>query len=63
MSTSCVVGLLLKTLGTVSEAPYTNSAEEQPKSSLGAVRMPRRTHGSSCIQLGPVSRACRADFR
>ena len=62
MSTSCVVGLGLKTLGTVSGAPYINSAKEQPKYSLGAVWMPSRTHGSSCVQLGPVSRARRADL-
>ena len=60
---SGVLRLGMKSPGTVRGAPYTISAEEHPKSSLGAVRIPNRTQGSSRIQLGPVRRALKADFR
>ena len=49
--------------GTAKGVPYTSSAEEQPKSSFGAVRMPNITHGKSTVQLGPVSRARSDAFR
>ena len=44
-------------LGTVSVAPYTNSTEEQPKSSLGTDLIPK-------YHLHSVRRTCRsrADF-
>ena len=35
---------------TVSGAPYPSSAKEHPRSSLGAVRMPIRSHGSLSSQ-------------
>ena len=38
---------------TVNGSPYTNSADYTCKSSLGVVRMPNKTHGSSSIQCGP----------
>ena len=60
---SCLCGVVTKSPGTVSGAPYTSSAEELFKSSFGAVRMPNKTHGSSSSQLAPVSRARKADFR
>ena len=47
--------------GTVRVEPYTIFAEEHPKSSLGAVLIPRSTQGSSRTQLGPVRRARKAD--
>ena len=47
----------MKSLGTVRGAPYTISADEHPRSSLGAIRTPKSTQGSSCVQLGPVRRA------
>ena len=53
----------MKSPGTVIGAPYKSSAVEHFKSSLGAVRMPNKTHGNSSSQLGPVSLARRADFR
>ena len=56
-------GVAIKSPETVSGAPDTSSAEEQLKSSLGAVRMPNNTHGSSTSQLGIVSCACKAAFK
>ena len=53
----------MKSPDTVRGAPYTISAEEHPKSSFGAVRIPNKTQVSSRIQLGPVRRALKADFR
>ena len=49
--------------GTVSGWPYTSSAVEQLTSFLGAVLIPRSTHGKSLIQLEDDSRACKADFK
>ena len=34
----------------------TSSADEHPRSSFGAIRVPNSTQGSSVVQLGPVSR-------
>ena len=53
----------IKSPGSVKVKPYTISAEEHPKSSLGAVIISRSTQGSSCTQLGPVRRARKADFK
>ena len=52
-----------KSPGTVSGAPYTSSAEEHPRSCLGAMRMSNRTRGSSSSQLGPTRQAISADLR
>ena len=46
--------------GTVRGAPpplplIDHSADEHPRSFLGAVQIPRSTQGSSAVQLGPVS--------
>ena len=47
--------------GTVRGAPppplplIDHSADEHPRSSLGAVQIPRSTQGSLAVQLGPVS--------
>ena len=60
---SALAKLGIKSPGTVRGKPYTMSAEEHPKSSLGAVLIPSSTQGSSCIQLGPVRRARKADFK
>ena len=43
----------MKSPGTVRGVPYTISAEEHPRSSLGAVRMPNSTQGSSCVLPWP----------
>ena len=57
------LGLATKSPGTVSGWPYTSSAVEQPRSSLGAVRIPRSTHGNSLIQLGLDRRDHKADSK
>ena len=54
--------LLIKSPGTVSSWPYTSSADEQPRSSLGAILIPESTHKRSLVQLGPGRPACKADF-
>lgn len=59
---SAKVGLATKSPGTVSGEPYTSSAEDEPRSSLGAVLIPSRIQGSSSAQFGPMSRARSADF-
>ena len=48
-----------KSPGTESGPPYTNSAEEHCKSSLGAAPIPNRTQGHSSTQSGPFKRAMR----
>jgi hypothetical protein len=50
----CVLWPGITSPGTIRGEPYNISADEQPESSLGAVLMPNNTHGSSCVQLGPV---------
>lgn len=55
-------GLQMKSPGTVRVAPYTNSTDDLLKSSLDAVRIPKKTHGSSSHQLRPVSRPRSEDF-
>ena len=50
-------GFAMKSPVTVSRAPYASSAEEQVKLSLGTVRMPRNTYGSSSSQLAVVNHA------
>ena len=45
----------MKSPGTASGEPYTNSAGDALRSSFGVVRKPRRTQGSSSTQLGPVN--------
>ena len=52
-----------KSPGTVSGAPYTNSADDVQRSSSGAVRIPSRVYDSSSIQPWPVSCARNADLR
>ena len=46
--------------GTVNGSPYTSSAAEVPRSSLGTVLRPKSTHGSSSVQRGPCSLALSA---
>ena len=53
----------MKSPGTVRGLPYTNSAGEAFKSSLGIVLRPNNTHGSSSTQFGPVSLALREALR
>ena len=48
--------------GIVSGSPYTNSTDDECKSSLGVTLKPNRTHGRSSIQLSPDSLAFNAYF-
>ena len=48
--------------GITSGSPYTNSADDECKSSLGVTLKPNRTHGRSSIQLSPDSRTINDDF-
>ena len=48
--------------GIVSGSPYTNSADDECKSSLGVTLKPNMTHGRSSIQLSPDSLAFNADY-
>ena len=48
--------------GIVSGSPYTNSVDDECKSSLGVTLKPNRTHGRSSIQLSPDSLSFNADF-
>ncbi len=48
---------------TVTGVPNNSSADEHPKSCFGAERIPSNTQGSASIQLEPVSRALREDFK
>ena len=59
----CTWDVATKSPGTVSGVPYTSSAEEQCRSSLGAVLIPSNTHGSSSNQLGVERRALMAVFQ
>ena len=59
----CTWDIATKSPGTVSGVPYTSSAEEQCRSSLGAVLIPSSTHGSSSNQLGVERRALKAVFK
>lgn len=58
-----VMAGLKKSPGTVRGVPYTSSAKQHPKSSLGAVQIPNSTEDKSCVQLGPVRCSHRADLR
>ena len=59
-SRSLLCVLRIKSPGTVSGALYIIYTEEQSRSSLGAVLIPRSTQGN---QFGPVRRARSAVFR
>ena len=57
-----VESIIANSPGIVSGSPYTNSADDECKSSLGVTLKLNRTHGRSSIQLSPDSLAFNADF-
>ena len=59
-----VVGVCVMSRNEISRhCEWSTIAEEQPKSSLGAVQILNSTHGNSFNQLGPVRRAFKAALR